>query len=712
MRKLIKTSLIVLLSCLSVLSAISCSAAKPAAARTRTVTVTRGDLAINVSVDGNLNMPNEYDLRFGAPGQVKNIYVQDGDTVKAGQILATLDDKTERQGLESASNTLQQTLSSLYETIPLTPQVSGNNWDTTNSISTIVSPTTTTQTMYFDGDTIPAAGSKPPDISIKTVGDTTITTITQVNISPPVAGPTIVTTPVTVVATQTPPDPTITVTTTTGTMNTYIVTTTTQVTTTTAKTDWSLDPNVLTPNPPTYFASQSALEALGWAQIEIYNAYALTYSDNYAAAASQLNMAAADLESCARILQDAVDNPQSGMGNTAPFITDNNTWSYLIAHPQDNEASLILDVRRTIGLLRQRQADIQQIQGSVSDNGTEVAGTLFQDLTSNLQTTSASVYSDVNFIKVYYTYPFPFQDISSYFYGKAQDSLTQTLNLAQAGQFNSVKFFENYTLARHYMELCNSFLGSNEIDLQHGLSQPNEQNFKVNLSKNAVALENSNQALLNSIIIAPVDGIVVSVGIKANDQLSSQTYSSVTAFLVVDTSDIEFKGLVDEIDISKVKTGQKVSISVDAVPNKTFTGVVSFISPYGTTVGNVVKYNVTILLDPSDVALKGGLSATADIAVDTLKDVLLVPISALNTTAAGSTVNLLNPTTGVSAVKKVTLGIQNLQYAQVTSGLSEGDQITMTLKSSAPVVTGFPSPGQQSTQQSSGGGGGGGPPPR
>ena len=232
----------------------------------------------------------------------------------------------------------------------------------------------------------------------------------------------------------------------------------------------------------------------------------------------------------------------------------------------------------------------------------------------------------------------------------------------------------------------------------------------MNLAKNAVGLENANQALLNSIIIAPVDGIVVSVGIKANDQLSAQTYSSVTAFMVVDTSDIEFKGLVDEIDISKVKTGQKVNISVDAVPNKTFTGVVSFISPYGTTVSNVVKYNVTILLDPTDVALKGGLSATADIAVDSLKDVLLVPISALNTTAAGSTVTLLDPKTGASAVKKVTVGIQNLQYAQVTSGLNEGDQIIITLKSSAPVITGLPSPGQQSTQQS--GGGGGGPPPR
>ncbi|MGD0354470.1 MAG: efflux RND transporter periplasmic adaptor subunit [Dehalococcoidia bacterium] len=653
MRKLIKTSLIVLLACLSVLSVISCSAAKPAAAaRTRTVTVKRGDLAINVSVDGNLNMPNEYDLRFGAPGQVENITVQDGDTVKAGEILATLDDKTERQGLETASNTLQQTLSSLYETIPLTPQVSGYVYTPTIPPPNYPNDTLPPNSPYILLPPAPPNSPNPPPPPV---------------IEPPSA--------------QYPSGRT-----------------------------W--ESVLATPNPPTYFGPACTLEALNWAQTEIYNAYSLVYSDNYTMAASQLNMAAADLESCARILQDTVDNPQSGLGNTAHYMTDNNTWPFLLNNIQNGATSNILDVRRTIALLRQREADVQQIQGSISDNGTAAAGPLFHDLFSQLQTTSSAVYSYVypNFIKAYYTYPWPFQDISSYFYGKAQDSLNNTLDSSQTGEINSLKFYENLALGRHYMELANSFLGSNEIDLQHGLSQPAEQNFKVNLSKNAVALENSNQALLNSIIIAPVDGIVVSVGIKDNDQLSAQTYSSVSAFLVVDTSDIEFKGLVDEIDIPKVKTGQKVTISVDAVPNKTFTGVVSFISPYGNTVGNVVKYNVTILLDPSNVALKGGLSATADIAVDSLKDVLLVPVSALNTTAAGSTVTLVDPNTGATSVKKVTLGIQNLQYAQVTSGLKEGDQIIITLKSSSPVITGLPSPGQQSTQQS--GGGGGGPPPR
>ena len=57
------------------------------------------------------------------PARLKTFTCRTGTRSRPAQILATLDDKTERQGLETASNTLQQTLSSLYETIPLTPQV-------------------------------------------------------------------------------------------------------------------------------------------------------------------------------------------------------------------------------------------------------------------------------------------------------------------------------------------------------------------------------------------------------------------------------------------------------------------------------------------------------------------------------------------------------------------------------------------------------------
>jgi macrolide-specific efflux system membrane fusion protein len=200
---------------------------------------------------------------------------------------------------------------------------------------------------------------------------------------------------------------------------------------------------------------------------------------------------------------------------------------------------------------------------------------------------------------------------------------------------------------------------------------------------------------------------VVSVGVKKNDVLSSMNYSSSGTIQLVDTRAIKFQGLVDEIDILKIKTGQKATISVDAVPDKVFNGTVTFISPYGTAdTSNVIKFNVTIELDPSDIELKGGLTATADIAVFNAENVLMVPLTAVTTTPEGSSVKVVTGDKGQTEKRQVVLGKQNQQFAEVLSGLEEGDEIEVEIKpvSGLPVLTGPPGPPP-------GAGGGGGPPP-
>src|SRR4030042_3817953 len=114
---------------------------------------------------------------------------------------------------------------------------------------------------------------------------------------------------------------------------------------------------------------------------------------------------------------------------------------------------------------------------------------------------------------------------------------------------------------------------------------------------------------MNTVIVPPSDGTVVAVQLKKGYPLSAQDYSSRTAIQLVDTRTVKFTGNVDEIDIVKVKAGQKARIILDAVPGKTFTGTVSFISPFGTKQGQVIRFPTTILLDPSDVELRGGLRA-------------------------------------------------------------------------------------------------------
>jgi multidrug efflux pump subunit AcrA (membrane-fusion protein) len=220
------------------------------------------------------------------------------------------------------------------------------------------------------------------------------------------------------------------------------------------------------------------------------------------------------------------------------------------------------------------------------------------------------------------------------------------------------------------------------------------QKYNLELQLKEIALYEAKQGIMNTVIIAPSDGTVVSVDLKKSSVLSAQDYSSKTAVKLVDTKSIKFTGLVDEIDILKVKVGQKAKITVDAVPDKIFTGTVKFISPYGTEEGNVVKFALTIELDPYDVELRGGLSATADISVYGAKNVLLVPVSMVITTPMGSIVTVMNESTGQAEPRKVTLGKGNFQYVEVLSGLKEGEKILAP--SSSPMGnTGSPSQGMR-----------------
>jgi hypothetical protein len=349
---------------------------------------------------------------------------------------------------------------------------------------------------------------------------------------------------------------------------------------------------------------------------------------------------------------------------------------------------------------------MERIQELIAQEKYEEAAPLFQPLLSQVDDIGKAVIRNINVIKTYSFGTVYGEDLCLYFYGAAADKLNAALKGIETGGLNAPGLHDNLHIADHYMLICNGILSSNENVLQHGLLLKNEQQYNVDLQSALVGLGNARDNFLKTVVLAPFDGTVVSVGVKKNDVLSAIDYASKTAVQLVDTSQIKFQGQVDEIDILKIETGQKATISVDAVPDKTFTGTVSFISPYGSAgTGNVVKFNVTIKLDPTDEELKGGLTASADIVISSVENVLLVPLSAVTTTSEGTFVNVINKAMGQPEERQVILGGQNLQFAEVLSGLNEGDKVVIQEKvTGAPVVTEFP--------RMTGGGGGGGPPGR
>jgi len=215
------------------------------------------------------------------------------------------------------------------------------------------------------------------------------------------------------------------------------------------------------------------------------------------------------------------------------------------------------------------------------------------------------------------------------------------------------------------------------------------QDYNLKLQAAEIDLYRKKYAIMNTVIIAPSNGTIFSVNLKVNDPLSAEDYATRPAVGLVNTRVIKFTGKVDEIDIMKVHVGDNATVTVDAIPDKDFNWKVKFISPFGAKDSNVVKFDVIIVPTglPED-DLKDGLRATAEIMISSVKDALLVPVSYIITTPGGSMVMLVNSKTGQVEPRRVTTGLQNFQYTEITSGLADGDRIQMPGKTTAGSATG------------------------
>lgn len=246
----------------------------------------------------------------------------------------------------------------------------------------------------------------------------------------------------------------------------------------------------------------------------------------------------------------------------------------------------------------------------------------------------------------------------------------------EKGNYDVLEFAETLRMAQHDLGMGQNILQKNEFIFKHGLNLKVLRQNNLRLQSAEAALKKYKEELMKTEIIAPFDGVVVDVGVKENDQLSAYDYSTVTAVYLVDTKTVELQGSVDEVDIFKVKRGQKARIVVDALPNRDLSGTVTFISPFGTQKTGVVNYAVTIKLEPTDVDLRGGLTATAYIAVDKRENVLIIPNGGIKR-VRGNTVAevVLNEKTMKTEERQIVIGIQNELFAEVISGLQEREKV-------------------------------------
>jgi multidrug efflux pump subunit AcrA (membrane-fusion protein) len=169
-------------------------------------------------------------------------------------------------------------------------------------------------------------------------------------------------------------------------------------------------------------------------------------------------------------------------------------------------------------------------------------------------------------------------------------------------------------------------------------------------------------------------------GSSSNSATSSSTSSSSGFITITNLTGLVVNTSVAEIDVSKVKAGQKATVTLNALPDKPIQATVSSINLTPTTSGSVVSYGAQLaLIDPPD-GLRPGQSASVVITVASAENALSVPAAAVTT--AGTTNVVTVQENGRNVTRQVQIGIRGESTVQITSGLTEGENVVLTATAS------------------------------
>jgi len=186
---------------------------------------------------------------------------------------------------------------------------------------------------------------------------------------------------------------------------------------------------------------------------------------------------------------------------------------------------------------------------------------------------------------------------------------------------------------------------------------------------------------MESIIRAPAAGTILSRAVNPGDPVVPLTsYQPGTELAAIaDMTDLIFKGTVDEIDVGKLHTGMTARIKVGALPTDVVTGKVSRIAPQAQQKEGATLFDVEIELDPtSNVTLRAGYSANADLIIREVKDVPTIPERVVIFEDGGKKTSVELPAANPKEPPKkvaVKLGVSDGLTTQVVEGLALGARV-------------------------------------
>jgi len=415
---------------------------------------------------------------------------------------------------------------------------------------------------------------------------------------------------------------------------------------------------------PRNYPNTTALIRFEQAQNQMETARALIQTSSYRDAMTNIRLSLYDLDNSLEILE----TPPPFMEGRWPSVNQ-------ISDDPDAIMQTYPYAARAISLLKSDMSDIEKIQSLLEQGNYNAAVNAITDILDAMQVTHVAVKGVVGQVAMY-GLSTPDVPTTLEYMKPVSETLSKLQEMINSGTADPTELSEMLIMAQHDLDMSGITLENELMYFENGVNLQAMAQYNLNLKSAKIALQNAKDELKKTEILAPFDGEIVDVNVKEYDQLSVYDYASITAVHLVDTSEIQLKGVVDEIDIFHVKVGQEAVVTVDSLPAEEFTGKVTFIAPVASKGTAVVEFPVDITLDKTDIELKGGLTATANLVVEKHENVLVIPIKALKGSSGHYRVDvLIDAKTGKYESKSVTTGIQNDRYIEILSGLNEGEQV-------------------------------------
>jgi HlyD family secretion protein len=274
----------------------------------------------------------------------------------------------------------------------------------------------------------------------------------------------------------------------------------------------------------------------------------------------------------------------------------------------------------------------------------------------------------------------------------AAASLQALFSDRDAARANAVEARQNFERAqKNFAQKISPAADLDRARAVYDGAQANVAAIERRIDQARAGLAAAQDTLSKTTIRAPMDGIVTALPVEEGEVavIGTMNNPGTKLLTIADMSVVEAVMEVDETDVPNVKVGQRATVTIDAYPNRTFTGVVTEVgsSPIQRLGGggtDAVNFEVKIQLDDPPPGVRPGFSASADITTGTRAKAIAIPIQALVVREKPGATKTAKPVDeeGVFVVDQdavkfapVTTGLSGESNIEIVTGLKEGQQI-------------------------------------